>query len=371
MLIYGAVTHRTRLRTGAVAIGVAIATFAVLFLAFEAWRYSLPHGDHPQNNFSPYLMVRNVLSDGPKAYYTLAIPLAPACFLTFGSRRWTPAAWTAAGVVVLYALVNLLRHKGFTLGSYLAAQGEYRALNPGGPNVIPGGLWTLVILIGVISGAVLAATVVVRWREIDPVLGLFTVITAVATLGERAVGQMIFDRYLIALVPGVLSVVLAGEGLRKPAWRRRSADAIRATFRSKRLTLVAATAVFMTVISAALAANQFAYDSMRWHEAAAFTARGVPATRVDGGFEWLGYYARDGLRTSPGFPNGFVSQESLFYTSPSCIVLTAERDPRPPRATEHWTRIDDFRYHTFLVTGTAHMFAYATHAKGCPRLQPA
>jgi hypothetical protein len=191
----------TRARTAAVVV-----PFATLCVGLEAWRRGLPNGDAPKLHLMPAAAVGHALASG---WFTLALPLLPAT-VTIATERWRRRSWVAANTAVAVGLFLLT--VGFFVGNYLSATVAFADGNA--PRLIPGLPYLLVLLAGLISGAVLAGAVVERWRRLDTLLGTFTVLSVAILMVETALGQTLFDRYLIVLAPGCFALCMGDT--RKP-----------------------------------------------------------------------------------------------------------------------------------------------------------
>lgn len=342
----GAVTNRRRARTGLLTLGACSVLFIAGLGAFIDWRDAMPHGQNPHPVFTEYSIRFAIEQSVPAAYVTLAFALSPVILLTARPRRWTTASAAAAVFTVLVAWFGI-RYGDF-IGNYLQRSGEYSAVLPGKRVVFGRPFWDLCLLGAAASSVLLSGELVARWRRADPLLGTFTLITVALTVVVSAAGNGIFDRYLPAVVPGVLAVLLASDD--EPARTRR------------RSLLVAGALAWCAAVSALLAANGFAYDAARWHLAQRMTAGDIPAARIDAGLEWLGWHNPAGmLYRDKGY--GF---EGNFGPEPACVVFSpspASADQyRPAR---HWTQIGVTKYRTFLVFGASRLYVYSTRARNC------
>jgi hypothetical protein len=366
LLVYALFTYRRRERLRLVPVLVGAVACAAAFLAFNAWHSGLPNGDAPTVATVRYTLDTTV-NLSVVSYFTLALPLSPIVLLTARPWRWSRAALitAAATAVVGVMAVHDFTVRFFFLGNYLNPDGAYSAVMEPGDHraVFSTRLWSLLVALAVLSGALLAGSLVRRWRGIDPLLGLFTGITALGTLGTALTGQGIYDRYLIALAPAALSVLLAqrsqesNQALDVPA--RRTADLVDARI-SKRLNQACAAVAALAVgaLAFALAANAYSYDAARWRAAQQLVATGVPAHGIDAGLEWLGFHSPHGVtdRQPSGGPMGW---ETFFSKQPSCYAVTGGlHEP-------DWTLQRTVKYRTFLIARTSTLYVFATNASGC------
>lgn len=353
VLAWAAITSRTRRNLSMRIVVFACLAGAALFVGFLLWRQALPHGDHPHVTLTAGYFLGSLRRQIPGEYLTLALPLTPAIALVARPRQWKRAEWCAAGVGC--ALVVMGWRSGFFFGNYLSQTGEYSGVLLGSHVVIGSGLWHVVMAIGAFGGVLLPPTLLRTWRAVDPILGIFTVLTALAVAGTGAIGQGIFDRYLLALVPGVLAAVLARDTNGHSAGQ----DPSRALSR----IAAVASVVGVLVLSMLLAANAYAFDIARWHAAEQIARKGIPAFRIDAGLEWLGWHSPHGVinRYPARRDDGF---EPMFSHSLSCIVLSSAPLGRIG-ARRKWSAEREYRYQTFLLAGSAVLYVYATHARGC------
>lgn len=328
-----------------VVLGAAVAVGA-LFLVFDSWHNALPKADPPIYKVAGSLLDTSV-NLVAQSWFTLALPLAPA--VAFAARPWRwrrgsqiTAALTAVGAVMA---VHDFTAQNLFLGNYLTPNGAYAAvmLDPGHRVVFSHHLWWVVVAIACVSGALLAGLVVENFRRVEPILGVFTLITVAGTLGTNLVGQGVFDRYLIALAPALLVVLLAPG----PAAEARQTE-------RRALLAPLAAGIAVGALSLAITANGLSFDTQRWSTASALTRSGVPASRIDAGLEWLGYYSPSGM--TDRYPNSGLGFESFFSPVPSCRAITAGRQNRPG-----WTLERVVTYRTFLVAGTSRLYVYDTN----------
>ena len=151
-----------------------------------------------------------------REYYTMAFMLSPAvAFAAWRRLRWrlSWATITAIAVVALGAAID--RHYGslFT-GNYLDRQGIANTQVLGGarPTLLPGPLWDLLIVIGLVSGGLLAGIAVTvdrhalrRWRSWawGTPIGAMWVFGALFAIGLAVYGLLsvgLYDRYLWPLI---------------------------------------------------------------------------------------------------------------------------------------------------------------------------
>jgi 4-amino-4-deoxy-L-arabinose transferase-like glycosyltransferase len=381
VIIYGFFTDTTRTRLKRRQLLTAAGGFVLLLLIFLGWRSGLPQANNPPVLLGAvYKVLIRVKDITPKLYYTLALGISPAVFLTARPMRWSKTSWWVAALVLLEAYNFGLTTTGnaFFTGNYLTSNGAYAAVLSGIRSVFGPAPMIALVDIAAISGALLAGTLAERWRwrRVDPVLGIFTGLTVVAFLLFAWNGLGLFDRYVVVLVPFALSLVLAQRPAQGPDAaiahepERRRIDRGRVVGR----VLAGGSLAYLVVIGALLAANSFSFDIARWHAAQKLVrSTDVPASQIDAGLEWLGMHRRQPVIYSPTADKLNLGQEGLWQKRPTCINLATS----PPPAGTNWVQISMFRYRTFLVSGSSYLYAYYTdqpgkphrHATGCPKLR--
>ena len=365
---YGWLTRRSRRRLSAGRLCLAAAAGAALVAGFEAWRWGLPMGQDPAPTAGLLRFLGGLFAWGARTYLTLAIALAPAVLVGAGRHRWVRR--DCVGVAVGIVLVVLAWRCGGVVGRYLEQSGEYSQVLPGTRAVIPPVLWDMLLALGCVSGALLVPLVCRRWRSVNPLLGLFTILAYTEIVVIGAAGHGVFDRYLPVLVPGTLAAVLSHPGARSTAkpWSRPRLRGLASHFGAagiRRGSAVAALAL-LGVTSALLAANGFAFDAARWHAAQLVAKAGVSPSRIAAGVEWTGWHSPHGVTYGHGQAGRPGGWELVFYRRPACIVLTPS--PLGPAALAKepaWTLAGSYAYKTFLIAGQSRLYLYRTHAQGC------
>lgn len=270
-----------------------------------------------------------------REYLTLALLLSPVVLLSGASRRLPRlgAALSVPAAVLGVTSVVFLRGSIF-LGDYLTSSGSYAVAFIGNRVVIPGPVMDLLIALALLSGLLLPAVVVTRWRDLDPLLRGVAILTLLGTIGECFLGQPVFDRDLILLlVPGAVLC------LRVPVHR------------SKRWLGIVPLAG-LAVVSLFLCANVLARDAAVWGTANRLVSQGVPATRIDAGLDWVGYHA-----TTPAHRGRFRRPpkrdfwDRMFPRSHMCYMVTVH----PMR---HRTPIARVSYRTYAVLGRSQLDIY-------------
>ncbi|MGH3599405.1 MAG: glycosyltransferase family 39 protein [Pseudonocardiaceae bacterium] len=368
ILVYGWLTRRSRQRLGARALCLGTITTAAVLVGFEVWRWGLPLGQNPAPSAGTLRFLGDLVACGSRTYLTLALCLAPAVLVGAARHRWDRRDCSAIGVAVVVVALALLC--GGAVGHYLEPSGEYSQVLPGARLVIPHDVWDALVALGCVSGVLLLPVARDRWRSVDPLLGLYTILAGVEIVVIGAAGNAVFDRYLPALLPGTVAVILSHPGRRsmpRPPDRSRLSAARRRVPTGLALRGSAAVALgFIGVISASLAANGFAFDAARWQAAQRLASAGVPPRRIAAGLEWTGWHSPHGMiyrDSRAGQPGGW---QLAFYRASACVALSPS--PLAPAATTGqatWTPAGSYAYRTFLIVGRSRLYLYRTHAPGC------
>ena len=368
IIAFGWLTRRSRRRLGARELLLAGVTAAVILVGLEVWRWGLPAGQNPILTTGLARFLGDTVTWSSRMYFTLALALAPAVLLGAGRHRWVRRDFGAVGLGVILVAVALVA--GGVVGRYLDPSGQYFQVLPGARVVIPRGVWDAALALGVLSGGLLIPVARERWRSVDPLLGIFTVLAYAEFVITGASGHGVFDRYLPALVPGTVAVLLSQPRAQSTVERRSRfhVPAARGRVSAVVISRGSATAAlaFIGVISALLAANGFAFDAARWRAARRIAQAGVPPNRIDAGMEWAGWHSSRGVidgNSQADRPGGW---ELAFSRSPACLVLSPS-PLRPAAGTGEakWTPAGFYAYRTFLIAGRSRLYLYRTHARGC------
>ena len=226
--------------------------------------------------FEPLPLLGTVIRRGAEALATTGLLLTPVAVAVAVAGARGRAAVTTGGAVVGAAvgLVLLVTGSSFPFWpNTLTVAGllpDTLPLHTALPAVLPAWVWGLVTLVGVASLAVLASQTLDRDRLREPV-----VVAALGAAGGlvlvAAISRSPFDRYLVPVVPlAIVAVAAAPRGARRRLWP------------APALGMLLAALVISAVAVRGLHARQRAV----WGAAEEQVAAGVPATAVDGGFEW-------------------------------------------------------------------------------------
>ena len=242
-----------------VGLGAAVLVIAgIVFL----WANSIS-GSQPSTIGRPtHLSVEHVV----QLYFEIALLLSPAILLSAWRRfRWTLSRQVVVGALTL--LVGIaMTHYGLFLGDGLNQQGLFGevVLVGGRQVVLPGPLWDLLQLVGLVSGALLAGLIASvdlaglrKWRSWptgrpEGLLYVFAVLCAVGLVVYGLAQNTYFDRYAWPLVFVGGTLLLRDCQLHPLVARRRSA-----------VTLAAVLGLFLVGVSAVLTVDAHAYSAAR------------------------------------------------------------------------------------------------------------
>jgi len=324
-----------------------------------------------------------------EGYFTLAFALAPLLALSLpGLRRRTwprgaprprrvlaragfPAVVLALGVALLVANGSVF------VGNYLAQQGATANQELPGvrPELFPGPLWLVLGAVAVAAGGLLAVALAAagspapaRLARLSravpspapPAPGAYAMLvgfSALTAVGLGAYGVFLkgelFDRYLWPLIFG-LAVLLA---------RRHLAQAAGWPSRLYLRLLAGAVGALAVVVAVAVTLNSDSFDAARWAAGQELVAMGVPSTKVDAGFEWVGYHY-PGLavhgRDVPGGPPYDKWYEATFPGFSACAVVASSPLGYPGLAL---ARTEPYREVGFA--GAERLYLYQVKAPGC------
>lgn len=293
---------------------------ALVIFWFEVWRRSLPYGDPPSMSINLNSMV--VAGIAVCACFAVALAVFPAVLLTAGPRDWSRRARLMSVsalflaivlVIVVVVVARAYRRPGnIFLGNYLAQTGAYSEASIGMRYVLPDWWWFTLAAMACVSLALIVGHFVDSGVSLDRMSGLVLLLMVGGTLAQAVVGQAIFARQLLVVIP-VACVALLGS---------RAADDRPMPRRSNRLLSLVAVAG-LAATSTAITANALSFDAARWQAASSLVARGIPATDIDAGLEWVGYHASEHASRSSAHADALGLHMRMFQHSRECYVVSA------------------------------------------------
>ncbi len=302
-----AISASRRSARGARSALLIFAGFVALVAVFVAWHRGLG-GFTPLTPERPSASsLEQALDAAAQSAILLGFVIFPVVLLAgplriaraaWGRAAWATVAIASATTAALVIEMIRQRHSGQFLGpgNYVLPQGTFGTDTLPGtrPDLLPRAILAAAAVVGILSivVALLAALVkTVEWIDRSWVRragssrwGAGTMV-ALAALGYALLSALpatvkfpVFDRYLLPLIPLVAILVLYAVG-----GESRSS-------RSSRAMSVGAL-VAVGLFGAIYAANAASFDGTKWEvsERATGAVAGKPQ-RVNGGFEWVGYY---------------------------------------------------------------------------------
>jgi hypothetical protein len=309
-------------------IGFGLVAFAAT-VGFEVWRQSLPRGDSPR-----FVLDLDGLADTAlRAVFTSSLYVAPAVLLVARPIRWTARIrWISAVVLVSSLAIVACRSGDVFLGNYLSRDGAYSGVAVGVRSVIPVWHWFGLLLLGCLSLASLVGAFLHAGVRMDRTSLLVGLLLMAGTMGQAALGQTIYSRYLLPLIPVLCVPILRCSN--PPGGR---------------LALPALAVLFVTSI--AITSNALAFDAARWSAASFIQERGVRARDIDAGLEWVGYHATGPAVQDSTRPEALAWYMSMFEHSRACYVISAS--PLKGRS-----EIGTYDYSTYAVIGHSQLWIY-------------
>jgi hypothetical protein len=324
---------RGRMRRIALAEG---AFFAVMIVGFEGWRRSLPHGDSPPTNLDPGAAAQALVF----VCFTVALAVFPAVLVAARPRSWSRRALLISTFALIFAAAAAYQGRGnIFLGNYLDPGGAYNATSAGTRSVLAGWWWFCLVAIACLSLAAIVGHLVDSGVSLDRISGLVLLLVVGGTFAEGLV-EGLFARYLLLVIPVACMALLSN-----PAASDRSAP--RLGIRLLSLLGVAGLAATSTAITA----NALAFDAAKWHEASSLLARGVPASDIDGGLEWVGYHAKEPASLTSTHTNAPSWYMGMFESARECYVVSGS----PLKG----LRLDSTaEYRTYALVGSSTIWVY-------------
>lgn len=314
-------------RWAVVALGL-VALGAVV--AFEVWRRSLPFGDPPWFTVS----ARAPVVVAVMAAITLAFFLAPALALVARPSLWSFRARTAGVAAGVVGVAAWVKWDSVVLGNYLAPGGAYSAAVTGTREVFGPIAWAFICVAAVASLAVLAGVLVHHGLRLDRMSAVYAALLVAGTLAQSLIGQSVFSRYLLPLVP-----VAAYAVLRVPASPRWARSGVAVSL--------------MVALSLAVSSSAMAFDAARWEVAKGLEASGVSATDIDAGLEWVGYHSPvpASQEEEPDLAPDVNFYMRMFPKSRQCYVVSSS-----PLSEGSLVRTEAFR--SFALAGSSTLWIY-------------
>ncbi len=298
-------------------------------IGFEAWRRSMPFGDPPSFVLTLHPLAYALI----QAAFTISLYLSPVVFLVARPRRWSVRPGLIGVAVLGLALAIAVRFKGSVfLGNYLDRHGAYGAAAVGARDVLPAALMVGLAVVACFSMALAAGTLLEAGVHLDRTSWALGLALLGGTFAQAAVGQGVFARYLLPVLPIVAVPLL--NSLEPPRWK-----------------LALSTVAAVGAVSLALTSNGLAFDAARWRAAQDLQQAGVAAQDIDAGLEWVGYHANGPAHSGVPHPEAIGWYMNMFPASRECYLVSASpvSDQRP---------IAVYGFKTYALFGHSHLWIY-------------
>ncbi|NNN04062.1 MAG: hypothetical protein HKL87_08720 [Acidimicrobiaceae bacterium] len=368
-----------RLVVGAIGVGA----FALVW-GYNHWQSQLTNAKNLRLDLSVSFLHSRVGWD-VNLLFTLCLMAGPALVAWATStpwrRAWAIAPKTLSTLVATVALV-LVWYRPSPSGNYFTPLGAYSNTVLGHPPVLFSTLlWDLIRLFGwactlqmsvvALNGVLMAPDILHRARNTDRAGG----ITVIATFLVFFVGaelayvlivpQFFFDRYLLPAIPLAAGLAWASiESMtheRAPRARRAAPGTLTRATRALPLVVL----VLFSALGVIVVDDAATLDGAEWHFDTLIVATGIPATRLDGGFDW--YASLQGI---PAFPGGGIRKPFWLGLFPN--HTTCEEIGYPSALPPGETPLATYVAHGLAgetVTLVAYKIGIGPHVKGmCPPL---
>ncbi len=321
---------RTPPRNGRGTVLLLTMVTLLALIGLELWRRSLPGDDPPRITFSPGLLLQSLKG----AAFSSGLYLLPVIALVATPSRWGKnAVMVALGVGVAALSIAILKHGDVFSGNYLTESGAYPSVLAGDRMVIPHMVFVILVLASCISLMLMAGHLVQNGIKLDLLSTVLFVFLFVTTFAPSLMGQQLFSRYLLPLLPFMALSLLS-----------------RCTAKNPVSSLLVGTP--LAILALLITANAFSFDAARWKFAESWVRKGWSPKDINAGMEWNGWHADGSYRPDlPSFKDrGDGSARSINIRS------VAQLDGSPP---------DTCTYSTFIFFGKSYLFTIAdNHQSG-------
>ncbi len=368
-----------RLVVGAIGVGALS-----LVWGYNHWQSQLTNAKNLRLDLSVSFVHSRVGWD-VNLLFTLCLLAGPALLAwattTPWTRAWRLAPKTLSSVVAVVALV-LVWYRPSPSGNYFTPVGAYSNTVLGHPPVLFSTLiWDLIRLVGwactlqmavvALNGVLMAPDILHRARKTDRAGAIALISTyLVLFLGAELayvllVPQFFFDRYLLPAIP--LAAGLAWASIESMTHERppRARRAAPSAFSRAARALPLAVLILFSALGVIVVDDAATLDGAEWHFDTLIVASGIPASRLDGGFDW--YASLQGIPAYPGGGHRKPFWLGLFPNHTTCEEI-GYPSALPPGETPFMTYVA----HGLAgetVTLLAYKIGIGPHVKGmCPPL---
>ena len=107
----------------------------------------------------------------------------------------------------------------------------------------------------------------------------------------------------------------------------------------------------LVATSTAITVNALAFDAARWQAASSLVARGVAATDIDAGIEWVGYHASEPASWSSAHADALRWYMRMFEHSRESYVVSAS-------PLDGLLLVSTAQYRTYALAGSSKLWVY-------------
>jgi hypothetical protein len=294
---------------------VVAGCFAIAAVAFLLWWSGLPDSKSLTPSAPDVHSVSLTFSKDAGFLRVVGLLILPVVVLAgpvgIVRRAWrtSPVLTSVLGVATsLWLAAAYLRMPSNPfVGNYVARDGvlSYLVLRGHRPDVMPRELFNALVLLGSISAVVIVLAAVpflaalprrLRDRDLFRVRDPLTAVMGLAVAGFAAAYTLalltqlpVFDRYALPLLPLVALVLLKSV-------RTAAAEEPQPTATVGRTAVVALSFALLAAVGLSFAVDSASFDATRWDLATRVQDMGYPPTKIEGGFEWLGYHRQRDIR---------------------------------------------------------------------------
>ncbi len=310
------------------------AVFAVATVVIVAWWSDLPDSKSLSPVVPTFHLLRGVFIKDAGFLRLAGLLLLPVVLLA-GPAKILRRAWDAgrnlttlltSGMVVWLAVTYARVPQTPFLGNYVAREGVLSSdvLSGDRPDVIPSGIFDLLVILASISGILIVLAAVpfltdlprrVREREVPQLRNPLVAVMGLTVLGFTiaytlaiATGLPVYDRYALPVLPLIAFLVL----------RTAKREPVAAGATKPRVIWAGVAVGLLAVLGVCFTAESASFDATRWQVAEAATRAGYTPIQVGGGFEWLGWHREYGPQFR--WEGAKVNVEKLGFALP-CITL--------------------------------------------------
>jgi len=294
----------------------------ITLIALELWRRSLPGDDPPHVTFSLGLLLQSLKC----AAFSSGLYLLPVITLVATPLQWRRNAVMAAlGVGVLALSIAYVKRGDVFFGNYLSESGAYSSILAGDRMVISHTVFIILAFVSCVSLTLMAGHLVQKGMKMDLLSMALFFLLSVTTFAPSLIGQQLFSRYLLPLLPFMILLLMN-----------------RSSTRNIATSLL--TAGPLAVLGLLITANALSFDAARWKYAESFVQKGWKPQDVNAGMEWNGWHALGSYRPDL---NSFIDRKD-----DTNRLIEIQSVLSPPKDS-----LDFYTYSTFVFFGESYLLA--------------